>query len=256
MLRSAGSSYRSSAAGRRSRAAVERRIDAPDDPTCSRSARRSTCTGTADPSRSPSIALSSLRDRRRRDAEAAIVDAALRRDLPGRRPTSSAPTTYLELQALTGILPFGLRHYWKGHFLRELDAARSTRSSTATADDAARRLVPAARGDHGPGPSEPEGGAAFGQRGGALERVSALAIWEDPADDEANIAWARRTADGLKGVVAHRGGYVNYAPVDETAERVRAAYGDERWDRLRAVKRRYDPDNVFRFNHNIPPADA
>jgi len=37
---------------------------------------------------------------------------------------------------------------------------------------------------------------------------------------------------------------------------VKAAFGDERWDRLRAVKRRYDPDNLFRFNHNIPPADA
>jgi FAD/FMN-containing dehydrogenase len=46
---------------------------------------------------------------------------------------------------------------------------------------------------------------------------------------------------------------VNYSPVDESADRVRAAYGDERWDRLVAVKRRYDPENRFRFNHNIPP---
>ena len=47
------------------------------------------------------------------------------------------------------------------------------------------------------------------------------------------------------------GGYVNYSPVDESAERVRAAYGADRWERLVAVKRRLDPDNVFRFNHNI-----
>jgi FAD/FMN-containing dehydrogenase len=36
-------------------------------------------------------------------------------------------------------------------------------------------------------------------------------------------------------------------------ERIRASYGPERYGRLVATKRRYDPDNVFRFNHNIPP---
>jgi FAD/FMN-containing dehydrogenase len=49
-------------------------------------------------------------------------------------------------------------------------------------------------------------------------------------------------------------GYVNYSPPDETSARVQAVFGDERWARLVAVKRRYDPDNVFRFNHNIDPA--
>jgi FAD/FMN-containing dehydrogenase len=41
--------------------------------------------------------------------------------------------------------------------------------------------------------------------------------------------------------------------VDESPDRVRAAYGPERFERLTAIKRRYDPDNVFRFNLNIPP---
>jgi FAD/FMN-containing dehydrogenase len=44
--------------------------------------------------------------------------------------------------------------------------------------------------------------------------------------------------------------------VDETPERVVAAFGAERYERLARVKRRYDPDNVFRFNLNIPPARA
>ena len=43
--------------------------------------------------------------------------------------------------------------------------------------------------------------------------------------------------------------------MEEPAERVRAAFGSGRFDRLARVKRRYDPDNMFRFNHNIPPAD-
>ena len=51
------------------------------------------------------------------------------------------------------------------------------------------------------------------------------------------------------------GGYLNYMQADEPLERVRAAYGAERFERLRAVKRRYDPDNVLRFNQNIPPGD-
>ena len=46
-------------------------------------------------------------------------------------------------------------------------------------------------------------------------------------------------------------GYVNYSPADESTERIQAAYGTDRWSRLVEVKRRYDPDNVFRFNHNI-----
>ena len=44
--------------------------------------------------------------------------------------------------------------------------------------------------------------------------------------------------------------------LDEPIERVRAAYGDANFERLRQVKRRYDPHNLFRFNHNIPPAEA
>ena len=63
---------------------------------------------------------------------------SLRRDLPGAR-RRARPVTYLELQALAGILPFGLRHYWKGHFLRDLDADLFDRLVEALADaDAVR----------------------------------------------------------------------------------------------------------------------
>jgi FAD/FMN-containing dehydrogenase len=161
--------------------------------------------------------------------------------------------TYVEIQS-DGTLPFGLRHYWKGHFLRELDqpaaAAIATAMRTAPGGSSSFVLLEAINGR---ARIEPAGGAAFGQRE-ARWNASAIAIWEDPAVDDALIAWARRTADGLAVSSLTGAGYGNYAPFDETHDRVRAGYGPQRYARLRAVKRRYDPDNVFRFNLNIPPA--
>jgi len=51
-----------------------------------------------------------------------------------------------------------------------------------------------------------------------------------------------------------RGVYVNYLGVAEGADRVRAAYGEEKFARLVALKDRYDPTNLFCFNQNIPPS--
>ncbi len=163
------------------------------------------------------------------------------------------PLTYLELQAASGIMPFGLRNYWKGHFLRELDALTlEALAREIVAPDSIGLALILIEGIVGAGRVEPAGGSAFGGRA-ARWNASALAIWESAADDEAAIGWARRVAELLEPSSLGGGGYVNYSPVDESIERVRAAYGAERWARLLAVKRRYDPDNVFRFNHNIVP---
>jgi FAD/FMN-containing dehydrogenase len=64
-----------------------------------------------------------------------------------------------------------------------------------------------------------------------------------------------RVVDGLAPWAAERN-MVNFLSPDEatTSEDVRSVYGAERFHRLATVKRRYDPANVFRFNHNIPPA--
>ena len=72
-------------------------------------------------------------------------------------------------------------------------------------------------------------------------------------DDDAQIGWARRLADGLKSSSLSGAGYANYSSSDETEERVRSAFGPQRFDRLASVKRRYDPENRFRFNLNVPP---
>jgi FAD/FMN-containing dehydrogenase len=50
------------------------------------------------------------------------------------------------------------------------------------------------------------------------------------------------------------GGYLNYMSRDEPLERVKAAYGADKFARLQELKRRFDPDNIFQHNHNIPPA--
>jgi FAD/FMN-containing dehydrogenase len=86
----------------------------------------------------------------------------------------------------------------------------------------------------------------------AAFNISAMASWQDPALDPQFIAWARDTAAALR-PWAISGGYVNYMQADEPIERVRAAFGDETFERLRTLKRRYDPNNVLRRNQNIPP---
>ena len=80
---------------------------------------------------------------------------------------------YPDLQAMSGRLPFGLRHYWKGHFLRALDESvigGVVESMAARPHGISIILMEAIRGA---AHTEPEGGAAFGQRGGALERERA-----------------------------------------------------------------------------------
>lgn len=74
-------------------------------------------------------------------------------------------------------------------------------------------------------------------------------VWTDPAETEANIAWTRETFAALRPHLA-TGRWLNYLGDDQADDAVRAAYGPN-YDRLRQVKRRYDPENVFHLNHNI-----
>jgi len=82
--------------------------------------------------------------------------------------------------------------------------------------------------------------------------VHPFGVWEDPADDERCVQWVRDVRTAVRpwstGAV-----YLNFIG-DEGAERVIAGLGTENARRLASVKRQYDPDNVFRFNHNIVPA--
>jgi FAD/FMN-containing dehydrogenase len=75
--------------------------------------------------------------------------------------------------------------------------------------------------------------------------------WEDPADDNLCIGWARDFFNA-SAPFASGGAYINFLTADE-GDRVRSGYGAN-YDRLAQVKRRYDPDNLFRVNQNIAPA--
>lgn len=85
---------------------------------------------------------------------------------------------------------------------------------------------------------------------GAQHSFLALRLWRDPAESEANIAWGR-SCYGVAEPFLEQGVYVNYLG-DEGETRVRAAYGAN-YQRLAAIKQKYDPANFFRGNQNIQP---
>ena len=164
------------------------------------------------------------------------------------------PMPYTALQAmLDDSGPKGIRCYAKAEFIEELD------------DDAIAKIVQA--GANRPGPlvnllMEPMGGAIarVDEDATALGRrdvpwcYHALSMWMEPGQDveDAHIAWARTMAEDLKPHTT-TGVYLNYIS-DVGEERVRSTYGPEKYDRLVALKDRYDPDNLFRLNQNIKPS--
>ena len=90
---------------------------------------------------------------------------------------------------------------------------------------------------------------AYGNRDAACDCFP-ISIWQDPADDEANIRWARDLWTAMK-PFSTGGVYVNNLG-DEGEDRVRAASGDN-CQRLVALKNKYDPTNIFRLNQNARP---
>jgi FAD/FMN-containing dehydrogenase len=152
-------------------------------------------------------------------------------------------------QAFDPLLTPGARNYWKSHNLSTLK------------DDLFDVLIASI----GKLPS-PQCEIFFGAIGGATTRPAPDSVayanrdakfvmnvhgrWEDPADDKRCIAWARdffnASAPFASGSV-----YVNFLTADE-GDRVRSAYGLN-YDRLAQLKRKYDPDNLFRINQNIKP---
>jgi FAD/FMN-containing dehydrogenase len=155
-------------------------------------------------------------------------------------------------QAFDPLLTAGARNYWKSH-------------NFSTLKDG---LLDAVIAYVGKLPS-PQCEIFFGAIGGATTRpapdsaayahrdakfvMNVHGRWEDPADDKLCIGWARDYFNA-SAPFASGGVYVNFLTADE-GDRVRSAYGPN-YDRLAQVKRKYDPDNLFRMNQNIEPARA
>jgi hypothetical protein len=104
------------------------------------------------------------------------------------------------------------------------------------------------------GPAKlPEDHSAAGNRDAAVV-LNITASWDAAADDGANVEWARAAWRDMRRF-STGGTYINFQTEDEGDDRVRAAYGGN-WDRLVAIKSKWDPKNVFRVNKNVAPREG
>jgi FAD/FMN-containing dehydrogenase/pimeloyl-ACP methyl ester carboxylesterase len=164
------------------------------------------------------------------------------------------PMPYVAVQQLFDAdYPPGRRHYWTGDFLTGLpDEAieilcRFHLSKPSRGSEIL--LLP----DSGAGSRVPQGAMAVDPLEAPFN-VHITSQWEDPADDEANIAWTRELSAALRPFTTGRV-YVNFIG-DEGEERVVASFGVDGYQRLQSLKDRYDPGNLFRTSQNVKPRGA
>jgi FAD/FMN-containing dehydrogenase len=179
-----------------------------------------------------------------RDVEVLRFDPAPDADLLGR-------ASYLDLHLDQDDVYPSVRQYWAAEHvalsdgaIAEIDAvARDIEDQSITSIYPYTHAMSRRRGSDG----------SFACRDSDWD-VSTLAMWTDPADDAARSEWAERISGGLRerGLVA-TGVYPNM--VSRLGdERLREYFGDDAYGRLAELKRRYDPQNVFRRNANVVPA--
>ena len=162
------------------------------------------------------------------------------------------PRPYTELQSMfDAAVPHGWHYYWKSLELPPLnDAAidELLERTSAVTSPKSYCIISQLGGALG---RVKAGTTAFTQRE-AAHNVNINAAWmPDDGGGDRHVAWCRGFFDALVPSARQRV-YVNFLGADEQ-DRVRAAYGDQSYDRLQALKRRWDPDNTFRLNQNITP---
>lgn len=160
------------------------------------------------------------------------------------------PMSYIALQTqFDAQYPTGMRHYWKSDYLTDLSdeaidaiVALDARAPSPLAvldihhmGGAAGRIAP--------------GVTAFGHRD-APYLTNTIGTWTEAREDDASISWVRGISGALRPFST--GAYVNFL-ANEGQVGVRTAYDQATYARLMALKRRYDPTNLFHLNQNIPP---
>ena len=162
------------------------------------------------------------------------------------------PKPYVALQSMFDpLVPHGWHRYWKSVELPTLtDGAIDTLIDHTSRITSPRSYTITFQLGGALG-RVPEDATAFGQRD-TTHNVVINAVWtEDEPEGDRHTAWARDFFDAMQPHARDRV-YVNFLG-DEGPDRVRQAYGIEKYDRLVELKRKYDPTNFFRLNQNIPP---
>lgn len=160
------------------------------------------------------------------------------------------PMPYPVVQSMfDALVPEGLQNYWKADFVNELSdeviEAHVKHGPGIPTFNSAMHIYPVS----GAANKVPKGDTAFFYRDAKYVHVIA-AMYPNPSDTAKNVAWVR---DYWSALHPHSsgGGYVNFL-MEEGDERIRATYG-ENYERLAAIKSKYDPTNLFRLNQNIRP---
>lgn len=160
------------------------------------------------------------------------------------------PMPYPVVQTMfDALVPEGLQNYWKADFVNELSdeviEAHVKHGPGIPTFNSAMHIYPVS----GAANKVPKGDTAFFYRDAKYVHVIA-AMYPNPSDTAKNVAWVR---DYWSALHPHSSGgsYVNFL-MEEGDERIRATYG-ENYERLAAIKSKYDPTNLFRLNQNVRP---
>jgi len=166
----------------------------------------------------------------------------------------TGPTRWVTFQsAFDTAMPPGVRAYWRNAWFQRMDEALI--DAIVGGCGAQARFGTAADLHHMGGAfgRVAEDATAFPDRS-ARFWLNIYGFWRDAADDAARVAWVKGVSDAVR-PHAMSGQYVNFLGKDDdpALQRALGIYGPQKLDRLVSLKRRYDPENLFRINHNIPP---